>query len=56
MHQLHTSGHASIADIIKLITKLDPKKVVPIHTMVPDAFAAIADQVVLIEDDKMFNV
>ncbi|MFY9189396.1 MAG: MBL fold metallo-hydrolase [bacterium] len=56
MHQLHTSGHASIADIIKLITKLDPKKVVPIHTMVPDAFAAIADQVVLIEDGKMFNV
>ena len=40
--QIHTSGHASIEDINRIITELDPKKVVPIHTMVPEAFMNIS--------------
>jgi ribonuclease J len=56
MRFLHTSGHASIADIEKLIVKLQPKKVVPVHTMAPNAFASITDKVIFVEDGKMFNV
>ncbi len=56
LQQLHTSGHATISDITKLITKLEPKKIIPIHTMVPEAFTAIAAGVVLMENGKVFNV
>lgn len=56
MRFLHTSGHATITDIEKLIDKLQPKKVVPIHSMAPNAFASITDKVIFIEDGKMFKV
>jgi len=29
---LHTSGHASIKDIKRIIEELEPKLIVPIHT------------------------
>jgi ribonuclease J len=56
MQFLHTSGHASIADIEKLIIKLQPKKVVPIHTMAPDSFASITGKVIFVEDGIMLDV
>lgn len=53
---IHTSGHASIADIKKLIAGLDPKKIVPIHTMVPDAFAGFSNKIEIQEDGREFEV
>ncbi len=53
---LHTSGHASITDIRKLISGLNPKKIVPIHTMVPEAFMDISDITQMAEDGIMFSI
>jgi len=53
---LHTSGHAKVADIKRLIDGLDPKKIVPIHTLAPDALLGYSDKVVLQEDGVAFEV
>ena len=35
---IHTSGHASIADLQRLVTALQPKALVPVHTFAGDRF------------------
>lgn len=32
VHTLHSSGHASTADLVRLVSAIEPRKVVPIHT------------------------
>ena len=53
---LHTSGHAKVSDIRRLIDGLNPKRIVPIHTMQPDAFIDYSDKVELQNDGVSFNV
>ncbi len=53
---LHTSGHATVTDIRRVITVLEPKQVIPIHTMVPDSFIGLSENVALKEDGKAFNI
>jgi len=53
---LHTSGHAKITDIRRLIDGLNPKKIVPIHTMQPNAFLEYSDKVELQEDGIAFEI
>lgn len=53
---LHTSGHASVPDIRRVMIDVNPKKIVPIHTMTPDAFAGISDTVELQTDGISFNI
>jgi len=38
--QHHTSGHATPADLVRLVEALRPDAVVPIHTEAPDAYAS----------------
>jgi len=52
----HTSGHASIVDIKRVIDGLDPQKLVPIHTMQPDAFSDFSDKTDLKDDGLAFEV
>ena len=53
---MHTSGHASVANIKQLIDELRPKRVVPIHTMKPEEFLGFAENVFLSEDGVAFDV
>ena len=53
---LHTSGHAEVADICRVIDTLKPKQVVPIHTMVPDSFIGLSQSVVMHDDGKAFEI
>lgn len=53
---LHTSGHATVSDIRRVITELEPKKIIPIHTMAPEAFIGLSENVTLKEDGKAFNI
>ena len=53
---LHTSGHATVSDIHRVITELEPKQIVPIHTMSPDSFIGLSEDVVLREDGKPFDI
>ena len=47
---LHTSGHATIADIRRLVAALAPRQVVPIHTDSPHAFRQLSTCVSLHDD------
>ena len=53
---LHTSGHAKVSDIRRLIDGLEPKMIIPIHTMLPEAFTDYSDRVELKNDGIMFEV
>lgn len=53
---LHTSGHAKVSDIQRLIDGLNPKKIIPIHTMLPDAFLNYSDKVELQKDCVAFEI
>jgi len=37
-HQIHASGHCPSRDLVKVINKIQPKKLVPIHTEHPTIF------------------
>lgn len=54
--ELHTSGHATVSDILKVMEKLKPKQIIPIHTMVPDYFIGLSEKIVLKEDGKAFSI
>ena len=53
---LHTSGHATVSDIRRLIDGANPKKIVPIHTMQPDAFLDYSEKVELKNDGIAFDI
>ena len=53
---LHTSGHATVPDIKRLVKGLDPNKIIPIHTMTPNAFMDFSDKTELKEDGKEFEI
>lgn len=52
--KIHTSGHAKISDIKKVVVGLKPKRIVPIHTIKPDLFKEIFGEAVLKPDGEVF--
>jgi ribonuclease J len=55
MRAIHTSGHASVDEIKRVVQGLKPKKIIPIHTMVPELFNSISDQIECKEDGEEFE-
>lgn len=53
---LHTSGHASISDLRRFVEALAPKKVVPIHTFLPERYSEISDRVERYNDEEYWEV
>ena len=49
LSQSHASGHASGNDITRMIRRIKPKSVFPIHTEFPGSFEGIAKRVVTVE-------
>ena len=45
MYHIHSSGHASPLDIRHIIKKINPGKVFPIHSLYPDAFVKLVDNI-----------
>ncbi len=54
--ELHTSGHAAVSDIRRMISGLMPKQIVPIHTMMPQLFLDLSERVTLRADGVSFEV
>ena len=52
----HTSGHASIPDLQRLVTALAPKRVVPIHSFAPDQFVDLFSGVEQHPDGEWWEV
>jgi len=56
LDQVHTSGHASIADLKRLSEAINPKALVPIHTFAGDQFSAYFSNVVRRQDGEWWEV
>ncbi|MGD4112545.1 MBL fold metallo-hydrolase RNA specificity domain-containing protein, partial [Xanthomonas citri pv. citri] len=53
---VHTSGHASIADLKRLASALNPERLVPIHTFHGDRFSDYFDNVTRRADGEWWDV
>lgn len=56
MLDLHTSGHASIDSLQKIIHSICPKKLIPIHTENPNLFADKFKNVHIAKDEEIILV
>ena len=58
--QLHTSGHAYVETLAKLIEKTQPEVIIPMHTEKADEFAEImglpADRVTILRDGDVYKI
>ena len=56
-YQVHTSGHAEIDTLKKVVRKLKPGKIVPIHTFHPDKYDDLFSQKIeQVSDGEVFEV
>ena len=46
-HKVHCSGHASKKDIIDTVKKINPNILIPVHTLSPEEFEKIHENVIL---------
>lgn len=59
---LHTSGHAYVETIAKLIKTVDPRVIIPMHTDRAEEFSSIpafalwADRVQVLKDGEPFSI
>jgi len=54
--QVHTSGHATVADLRKFAGSLNPKVLVPIHTFERDSYGALFKNVTVLNDGEALNL
>ncbi len=50
----HTSGHADKKTIEELITQVNPKTIIPVHTKKPSWFERYSDKEVIINEDLLY--
>ena len=56
-YQVHTSGHAEIATLKKVVKKIKPGRIVPIHTFHPDKYGSLFNQKIeQVSDGEVFVV
>jgi ribonuclease J len=53
---IHTSGHASPADLKRLAAAVAPKRLIPIHTFERERFPSLFDNVSLIDDGEWIEI
>jgi len=56
-YQVHTSGHAGIATLKKVVKKLKPGRIIPIHTFHPDKYSGLFNRKIeQVSDGEVFEV
>ena len=56
-YRVHTSGHAEIDTLKKVVKKLKPVKIIPIHTFHPDKYSGLfSRKIVQVSDGEVFEV
>jgi len=55
-HHIHTSGHATIAALRRLVQAFPDSRIVPIHLDNPEEFAKLAENVDLKNDQQWWEV
>jgi ribonuclease J len=56
MHHIHTSGHASPLDLKRLVSAINPRKVVPIHTFFPERYNELFVNVEFHHDGERWEI
>lgn len=51
----HTSGHASASDLTKLVSAMQPKVLIPIHTIAPAGFEALGHGIQKVPNGRWFG-
>ena len=54
-HEIHTSGHAVVDDLRKMVDAIRPKRIVPVHTEHPEAYEMFGD-VLLLPDGQPLDI
>jgi ribonuclease J len=54
--EVHTSGHAYINDLRRLVASLKPRHVIPIHTFYPEKYKELFSDVVELKDGEVMNL
>lgn len=55
-HSIHTSGHASPGDLERLVAAIKPRKVVPIHSFMPERYQELFPNVEMHDDGEWWEV
>ena len=56
-YQVHNSGHAEIDTLKKVLKKLKPGIIIPIHTFHPDKYSGLfSRKIVQLSDGEVFEV
>ena len=56
-YPVHTSGHAEIDTLKKVVKKLKPGKIIPIHTFHPDKYGGLfSRKIERVSDGEVFRV
>jgi len=55
-YNIHTSGHASPGDLKKLVAAINPHKVVPIHSFMPERYPELFPNVEVHDDGEWWEV
>ncbi len=56
-YQVHTSGHAEIDTLKKVVKKLKPGRIIPIHTFHPDKYSGLFNRKIeQVSDGEVFVV
>ena len=53
---IHASGHATVADLKRLVDSIAPDRIVPIHTDAPESFADAFGHAELHPDGEWWEV
>lgn len=56
MQDIHTSGHADVPTLEKIVAGLKPKIIIPIHTFYPQKFMQMFDNAVCLNDGDLFEI
>jgi ribonuclease J len=56
MKSIHTSGHATVGTLKKLVAKLKPAMIIPIHTQAPENYTEHFENVRIVCDGVAFTI
>jgi ribonuclease J len=51
--EAHTSGHADLETLQALLKRVNPQKIIPIHTLFPEHFKEFSDRVRVVQDGEI---
>jgi ribonuclease J len=56
MKSIHTSGHAYLEDLKRLVKALNPSVLIPVHTLAGDSFSNHFPNVVRLDDGFAYKI